>query len=489
MPDAGLYSDGKWQAGSAAEFTSTDPSSGDVVWQGAGASAAEVDAACAAARAAFTPWRKLPFARRAAIILRFKTLVEENAGALAELIARETGKVLWETRGEVAAMTGKVDISLKAYDTRTGDTQSDAAFGHARLHHCPHGVMAVLGPYNFPMHLPNGHIVPALIAGNTLVFKPSELTPACGAFMVKLWEQAGLPPGVLNLVQGARETGAALLDNDTLNGVLFTGSAATGTFIHKKFAGRPDVILALEMGGNNPLIAWDVADAPAAANLIIHSAFASSGQRCSCARRLIVPRGDAGDAIVAACAALIETIKVGPWDSQPDPFMGPLVSARAAQGVLDDQERHVRAGAQSICLAQKLDWSDAALSPGLLEMHDAVVPDEETFGPLLQVWRADDFDAAMARANATKYGLSAGLISDDTALWERFTTDIRAGIVNFNRPTTGAASTMPFGGPGLSGNFRPGAFYAADYCAWPMASQIADTPHAITAPGLGHESD
>ena len=303
--------------------------------------------------------------------------------------------------------------------------------------------------------------------------------------MVDLWDKAGLPAGVLNVVQGARDTGAALLDNPDLNGVLFTGSAATGTFIHRKFAGHPEIILALEMGGNNPLIIWDTNDVQAAANLAIHSAYATTGQRCSCARRLFAPKGAKGDAIIDAIAAGIDAMRFGPWDGVPEPFAGPLISEGAANMVLSAQATHLRNGATAIREAQKLDWSPNAVSPSLLDMGNSAAEDEEVFGPLLQIYRVDSFEEAITRANDTKYGLSAGLISDDRALWDIFVRDIRAGIVNFNRPTTGAASTMPFGGPGLSGNFRPGAWYAADYCAWPMASQIADTPVAMAAPGLG----
>ncbi len=481
----GNYINGQWVAGDGAPLTSLNPSDGTTLWQGSSASADQVNAAYGAARTAFTSWSRQSPSERAEIALRYKALLETHKEEMATLIAKETGKVLWETRGEVGAMIGKVGISIDSYHARTGESTNDAAFGQVQLRHCPHGVMAVLGPYNFPGHLPNGHIVPALLAGDCVVFKPSELTPAVGAFMVDLWDKAGLPAGVLNVVQGARDTGAALLDNPDLNGVLFTGSAATGTFIHRKFAGHPEIILALEMGGNNPLIIWDTNDVQAAANLAIHSAYATTGQRCSCARRLFAPKGAKGDAIIDAIAAGIDAMRFGPWDGVPEPFAGPLISEGAANMVLSAQAAHLRNGATAIREAQKLDWSPNAVSPSLLDMGNSAAEDEEVFGPLLQIYRVDSFEEAITRANDTKYGLSAGLISDDRALWDIFVRDIRAGIVNFNRPTTGAASTMPFGGPGLSGNFRPGAWYAADYCAWPMASQIADTPVAMAAPGLG----
>jgi succinylglutamic semialdehyde dehydrogenase len=368
-------------------------------------------------------------------------------------------------------MIGKVDISIAAYDERTGVRASDTTLGRAVLRHRAHGVMAVLGPFNFPGHLPNGHIVPALLAGDTVVFKPSEETPLAGELMVEALEAAGFPPGVVNLVQGGRDTGAALLEQE-IDGLLFTGSARAGAVFRKKFAERPDVILALELGGNNPLVVWDTGDPRAAASHIVQSAFVTTGQRCSCARRLIVPAGAEGDAIVEAVATLADRLVIGPWNGETEPFMGPLISVRAAEGALAAAERLGGEVVREMTPVQGL--SAAFVTPGIVDVTEVETPDEEIFAPILQVRRAATFDEALIAANATRYGLSAGLISDDPKLWEHFLKRIRAGVVNFNRPTTGAAGTMPFGGLGLSGNHRPSAYYAADYCAYPIASFEAD---------------
>tara|TARA_R110000765_G_scaffold51315_1_gene103693 strand:- start:195 stop:1232 length:1038 start_codon:yes stop_codon:yes gene_type:complete len=344
--------------------------------------------------------------------------------------------------------------------------------------------MFVLGPYNFPGHLPNGHIVPALIAGNTVVFKPSEVTPGVGEAMIRAWEAAGLPAGVINMVQGARDTGAAALDNAELDGVLFTGSWSTGKFIHEKFAGRPGIQLALEMGGNSPLVIWDAADARAAASIAVHSAFITAGQRCSCARRLIVPRGESGDAVIAAILELSDKLTIGKWNDPVQPFIGPLVSAGAAQVVLDAQDDLIARGAIALRKVKRDTLGDAFLRPGLLDVTGIDVPDEEVFGPMLQVTRVASFEDAVQAANNTAYGLAAGLVSDSRELWERFWVESRAGIVNWNRPTCGAASNMPFGGPGQSGNLRPSAYYAADYCAFPVATQAAREPEYMAIKGV-----
>jgi succinylglutamic semialdehyde dehydrogenase len=475
---------GEWRGGRGDVFTSTDPASGETVWEGAAASAADVDAAFGAARAAFPAWARTPIKDRIAIVERFGALLADNKDKLGELIARETGKVLWDSLGEGAAMAGKIAISVKAYHERTGEAVHATDFGEAVLRHKPLGVMFVLGPYNFPGHLPNGHIVPALIAGNVVVFKPSELTPAVGQAMVALWEQAGLPSGVLNYVPGARDTGAAALDHDQLDGVLFTGSHATGQFIHRKFAGRTGIQLALEMGGNNPLVVWDAEDAEAAARIAVQSAYITTGQRCSCARRLIVPEGAAGQAVIDAIADIAGRLSIGAWNDADEAFMGPLVSAHAAEAVIKEQGKLVSGGGKLIVEAGTLDRGKAFVSPSLIDVTGMATSDDEVFGPMLQVRRVASFDDAMAEANNTAYGLSAGLVSDDEGLWNRFWTESRAGIVNRNRPTPGAASSMPFGGPGQSGNLRPSAFYAADYCAYPVASQNASKPERMAIKGL-----
>ena len=476
---------GAWRAGKDEAFVSHDPSTGDELWRGREASEDDVADAFKAARAAFKTWSRTTLDERTAVVERYRDLAAAKKGEIGELIARETGKPRWEAEGEAGALAAKVDISLAAYHARTGESRADTGFGRAVLRHKPNGVMAGFGPYNFPGHLPNGHIVPALIAGDVVVFKPSELTPAVGEMMGALWLEAGAPAGVVNVVQGGPSVGAALLADDELDGVLFTGSAATGAYIHKLFGGRPEVILALEMGGNNPLVVWDAADVNAVANLIVQSAYVTAGQRCTCARRLIVPRGPVGDQIVEAVAALAGAARIGGWDDEPAPFMGPLISAKAADKVLAAQAKLVKKGAQALLGAARVPGlSDAFLSPGLLEMGAAEAGDEEVFGPLLQVYRADDFERAVEMANATRFGLAAGLISDDAGLWDVFVRDIRAGVVNWNRPTTGAASNLPFGGPGLSGDHRPGAWYAADYCAYPIASQEADAVLAVPATGL-----
>ncbi len=451
-------------------FKSIDPATGETVWEGAAASPAEVQAAADRARAAFPDWADRPRQDRIDAVKRYQAVLKARAPQMAEAISRETGKALWETTAELGAMAGKVDISIRAYDERTGERTAETGFGHATLRHRPHGVAAVLGPFNFPGHLPNGHIVPALLAGDTVVFKPSEETPLTGQLMAEAFAEADLPDGVVNVVQGGRDSGAALLDSG-IDALMFTGSGAAGAHFRRKFADDPHVILALELGGNNPLVVWDAADAEAVAGIVVQSAFVTTGQRCSCARRLIVPEGPQGDAIIAAVDAMVDRLILAPWNSTPEPYAGPLISVKAAEAALKALQDRIDMGAKMIRGSGPVgNLPGAFVKPAIIDVTGVAVPDEEMFAPFLSVTRVNSFDAAIAEANATRYGLSAGLVSDDPANWDRFIHRIRAGVVNFNRPTTGAAGDMPFGGLGASGNHRPSAYYAADYCAYPVAS-------------------
>lgn len=471
MPNLSNYIDGAWLAGSGRELATIDPSTGRQTWTSNESTSDDVARAVQAARAAFEAWALTPLEERIAVATRFRDLLKEHSEELAATIAEEVGKPLWEARTEVTTMANKIDISVQSYGSRTGETQAKVADGNAVLRHRPHGVFAVYGPYNFPGHLPNGHIVPALIAGNTVVFKPSEYAPRTAVKTVQLWEQAGLPKGALNLVNGGRETGMALGQNGDIDGILFTGSSQTGAALHKQFGGQPGKMLALEMGGNNPLVVWDVENVDAAVHHTVMSAFISAGQRCTCARRLIIQDTPQAQAFLDRLVEVASKLQVGASNAEPQPFMGPVVSSTVAARLVQAQAEMAEKGGKVLLQMKQLDPNAGFVTAGIVDTTDAQgIPDEEWFGPLLQVIRVKDFDAAMRAANATEFGLAAALLSSSEDLWKRFAVRARAGIVNWNRPTTGAASSAPFGGVGKSGNHRPSAYYAADYCAYPVAS-------------------
>jgi len=486
MMDSGLLIENEWKAGDGEAFHSVDPGAGKVVWDGRGADAIQVADAVAACRRAFPAWSRRPLEERENFLGAFAAAVQGKRLALAELISQCTGKPRWEALQEADLLPAKVENSIEAQRRRMSENSQALAGHRAVLRFRPHGVVAVLGPFNLPAHLPHSHILPALLAGNTVVFKPSEFTPAVGAFLADTWTSAGLPPGVFNLAQGGRDTGGALASHPGIDGLFFTGSYRAGLALNRLFADKPEKILALELGGNNPLVVWEPGDLRGAAALIMQSAFLTSGQRCVCARRLLVPNDAAGVAVIAEVMRWAQRLRVGLPTDDPEPFMGPLIHAQAAQSLLQAEKNLVARGAESLLPLRPSPRSPSLLSPGILDVTEVdELPDEEYFGPLLLVQRVPDFQSAIAAANATQFGLSAGLISADPALWERFITGIRAGVVNWNRQITGASGKMPFGGIGRSGNHRPSAYFAADYCQYPVASlETPDIAPGPLPPGL-----
>lgn len=456
----------------AERFQSHNPATQEVVWEGYATTPQNVDKAVEAARK--TEWASRTVQERIGYLESFRTNLNKASEKVAEAISQETGKPLWESRTEVQAMINKIALSIEAYQMRC----SDILHAHSIARHKPHGVVAVFGPFNFPGHLPNGHIVPALLAGNTVIFKPSELTPRVAELTVQCW--ADLPPGVLQLVQGGRATGAALASHPDLTGLFFTGSLATGQIFAKQFP--PEKILALELGGNNPLVVSGVNDLEAAALITLQSAFLTSGQRCTCARRLILLENPEAEKFLECLKQWMGRIRVGAYTEQPEPFMGPLITLQAAQKMVEAQRNLKSSGGKVLIEMQQ---KGAFLTPGLIDVTEVRErPDVEYFGPFLQLIRVKDMPAAFQEANRTRYGLCAGLLSDSEEEYRLFYKSVKAGVINWNSPLTGASSALPFGGIKQSGNHRPSAFYAADYCSYPVASMETGKLEKIMPPGL-----
>lgn len=477
---------GDWIEGTGEEFQRHSPEQGRIVWSGRWATQTETRQAVAAARQATRDWAEKKLDDRIDCCRKFAQLVQQRAEELATLIALEVGKPLWEARTEVSAVIGKVENSIEAILKRRWTTMQDSGDFIAVTRFRPHGVMFVLGPFNFPAHIPGGHVIPAILAGNCVVFKPSEWAPATGQWLCQIWQHAGLPPGVINLVHGAAQTAQVALE-DEVDGILFTGSYRVGAELHRALAGRPEKVLALELGGNNPLVIHQTSDLEAAAVTCMLSAYLTSGQRCTCTRRLIVSGKKNYESILASLGKLIPQIKVGlPFD-EPQPFMGPLIHAKAAQQILDYQSSLVKLGGETIVSSSLDDRCPALLRPGLIAMSaDAALEDGEHFGPVLTIQCAEDLDQAIEMAGNTRFGLSAGFLGDSVDDFHYFLHRVRAGVVNWNRQTTGASGKLPFGGVGLSGNHQPSGFFAADYCSYPVASleshQLIDADKPL--PGL-----
>ncbi|RUR09821.1 succinylglutamate-semialdehyde dehydrogenase [Legionella septentrionalis] len=480
------YINGTFVAGTGMALDSINPANGSSVWQGRLAAHEEVSAAFAAARQALQHWANFPFAERVKRVQNFSQHVAAKRKQLAQLISLETGKPLWESDTEVNAVIGKISLSIKAYEERTAEKKVSNADATGYVRYKPHGVVAVLGPFNFPAHLSNGHIVPALLAGNTIVYKPSELTPGVAQLIAECWHDSDLPAGVFNCIQGEAQAAKTLLSQD-IQGVFFTGSYQTGLKIHQQFSERPEVILALEMGGNNPLILDEVNNIKAALYYTLLSTLITAGQRCTCARRLLIPDSQKGDEFLSKFIKLCQQVKIGEFNEQPEPFMGPVIRYEHALSHLAAQKHLQEAGGIPLLPMTLLRENTGFLSPGIMDMSKVNnPPDTEIFAPFVQVYRYRDFDEALTLANQTRYGLAAGLLSDNEHHYQHFFATIRAGVLSLNRPTTGAASNLPFGGIGHSGNHRPSAYFAADYCAYPIASleQSELQPPAQWLPGI-----
>ncbi len=464
-----LYINGNWQAGKGTLFHSFNPATDDILWTGKTATSQDVNEAVKSAKQALPAWKHLTLADRIRFLHAFRDQLKLNQTRLTELITAEVGKPLWDAATEVQAMIGKIDLTVQAIQHRRPDVELPIPGGHSRTTYQPLGVVTVFGPFNFPGHIANGQIVPALLAGNTVVFKPSELTPLVAEETVKLWEAAGLPPGVLNLVQGAHETGESLASHPEIRAILFTGSLQTGIALQRTLVGRPEVLLALELGGNNPLIVTNITDIKAAVYWTIQSAFLTTGQRCTCARRLIVTKGN--NEFLRQLKLAIAHLEPGLPDVEPLPFLGPLIHANAVSRLLQEQDRLISGGAVSLVRAERSPVGRAFVTPAFLDVTDCdTVEDQELFGPLLQLHRVRDLGDAIAMANETQYGLVAGLFSDHADDFDEFSSSVQAGLLNWNRPTTGAGGQLPFGGWGRSGNHRPAGYFMIDSCNAPVAT-------------------
>jgi len=472
------YIDGKWVNSNGTLLKSYNPATGEVIKEGFSATSKDVEDAIEAAKKALPLWSSESIEQRKKYLLAYGKLLKDQHQLLSQTISQENGKPLWESEAEVTTMFNKIDITINAYEERCKETSFTQGTTKSITRRHPHGIVGILGPFNFPGHLTNGQIIPALLAGNTIVFKPSELAPYFGQLMIELFEKASIPKGVINLVQGGKEVGQSLVEQKDLNALLFVGSWDTGKMLATSFGSNPQKMLALEMGGNNPLVVSEVNDIEAAAYLTIQSSYMTSGQRCTCARRLIVPKGQKGDAFVDALTSMIKKIIVGPYTQNPEPYMGPVISEHAEKKMLNAQKDLIQKGATSLIEMKKIGSIGNFLSPGLIDVTNiSNIEDKENFGPLLQLIRVDDFTSAINEANKTSYGLTAGLLSDSQKEYLLFLEKTNAGIINWNVPLTGNSSKAPFGGIGKSGNFRPSGYYSVDYCSYPVASLELPTAH------------
>lgn len=453
-----------------------------------------IDEACAAAKQAYPQWAMLPLEERKKYLLRVKELFDANVEQMAQLISRDTGKPLWEGVNEAKLLGSKIDITLNHSLKLVAEERIPNALPQVDgvIRFRSRGVMAVVGPFNFPAHLPNGHIIPALISGNTVVFKPSEQTPAVGQFMAELYERAQLPPGVFNLVQGDGAAGGRLVANENVDGVLFTGSYEVGLKIKQETLNQYWKILALEMGGKNATVVWDDADLDKAIYETLVGAYMSSGQRCSGTSRVIL-HPKIADEFIERFYQSAKKLSIGHWSENT--FMGSLINAAAVEKYIRFQEIANRENCESLMRGKALDlkYKGFYVTPSihLVKKFDpnSVYQKSEIFGPNVAVHTTDNFDEAMSIVNSSGYGLVMALFSRNKELYEQALFKARVGLLNWNRTTNGASSRLPFGGMGKSGNDRPSAHFAIQYCTVPVASLEDPTAYDPTKvlPGMNLE--
>ncbi len=492
---------GRWVALPGERIKSVNPARPAVVlWQGS-SRLEHADEAVRAARAAQTPWARWGRERRFAVLRRYAELCRARQADVASLIADETGKVLWDAMGEAASLFAKVDITLDAseHGGLRRVTDSEIPLGDSRVGRTwfrPHGVMVVIAPFNFPAHLANGHIVPALAMGNTVVLKPSNKSAAVGQLLVELYDEAlteaGAPPGVINLVHGTADIATALMTHPDIDGILFTGSWPVGRRILEANLDRPGRIIALELGGNNPAVVMPDCDLRQAVIECARSAFVTTGQRCTCTRRIVVHRAVA-DRFLGALCRVASNLVIGEPKAAHPVFMGPIISDEARRDVLQAQRAFAAAGGEVLVESAAVDSAGGGyfLSPGVMRVDrftlDEEGPagcDQEVFGPLVRVSVADSLDDAIAQANATRFGLAASIFTRDRGAAERFLDEAHAGCVNVNTGTAGASSKLPFGGLGQSGNHRPAGSFSLDYCAYPVAGMLESGAGAAVPQGM-----
>ena len=464
------------------EITSYEPATGQTLWTG---EIGDIDQEVAFARQSAARWALQPISIRTASIRRFADQVTAQSAKLADTAARETGKPIWEALAEVEAILQKIDLSIKACSERTSPRTLEGAMGlRSAIRYKPHGVLAVITAFNMPAYLPISHIIPALLAGNAIVFKPSEKAPATGALLVDLFHDSGLDEGLVRLVIGGGDEGSRLASHNGIDGLLFTGSARTGITLNRQLAIQPGKIIMLEMGGNNPIVVWDPPDLNSAAVMVVQSAFMTAGQQCAAARRLILHNSIA-DAFLNELRILADRLIVGDPHASPSPYMGPVIDNESADRLTESFLVLMSNRGRVVRYITRPDRSLPFLTPGIIDVTEMKErPDVELFGPLLQVVRVETFEEAIAEANKTSYGLTSSLIGGTSALYDQFWTNIRAGVINWNRPTTGASLALPCGGIGISGNDRPGAYYATDYCAYPVSSSETGAVRASIGVGL-----
>ncbi|HEU4614487.1 MAG TPA: aldehyde dehydrogenase family protein, partial [Kofleriaceae bacterium] len=468
MQALGNYVGGAFVAPSGTALVSRNPAADGAVVFETGFTAGAVNDAAVAAAAAQPAWTSLTTAERAAYLERFKAELAARGEALADAIVLETGKLRGEAKAEVQTLLNRFDLVKNAM---AADLNAGTVAPGEMLRYQPLGVVGVIGPFNFPLHLCHAHVIPALLAGNTVVIKPSDITPLCGQRYAEAAHAAGLPAGVFNVVVGDGTVGAAMVAATQLRGLCFTGSWAVGRRILEAGLDRPELLVALEMGGKNACVVLEDCSLRQAVHEVVLGGYLSAGQRCTGTERVLVHRKIA-DRFIPALAECVRQLRFGHPDDA-SVFAGPV----ATHGALAKVEAAIatarKAGAEPLVPGEKLPGGYYRTA-SLHRLPDGVhhVPgytDLEVFGPDLCVEVIDSDDEAIAVIDSSPYGFVNAVFTGSRERFEQFATRTKSGMLNRNRSTNLASPRLPFGGVGHSGNYRPAGAWAHRNVTVPLA--------------------
>jgi succinylglutamic semialdehyde dehydrogenase len=444
-----------------------------------------VELSAEAGKKAFQEWKFVSLENRIKALHRFADEINKRSDLMARLISFEIGKPLKEAKGEVAALINKIKVTCEAGLEYVKTQTIPMPGGRGEIHFRPKGTLLVIGPFNFPVHLSHGHIVPALLTGNTCILKPSEKAPYCAQVYMEAFEAAGFPPGVLQLVHGNPELSTRLLRHPLIDGVIATCSYEVGVKIQSTLAHNTEKIVVLEMGGKNSAIIWEPGQGglDKIADDLITSCFLTTGQRCTALSRTYVKRAHLNELLSKFHEKTKKLIIGNPFDENPEPFMGPLVSQHSMDNFLRFNTLAVNEGAEEIMRPKALEKmaraSEKALPEGyyvtpsihLVQKWNAEshYQNQEIFGPDMFFCPIDSLEEGIAATNTNPYGLSFSFFSPKEEEFNYVADRVDVGLAYWNKPTVGASALLPFGGWKRSGNHRPAGIFAIYQCTQAQA--------------------
>ena len=419
-------------------------------------------------KSAYLRWSKLSLKQRVTKLQPLKEIITKKWTDLSGTISRETGKPLWESEVELKAVLGKIDFVLGPGLDRIKVKKIPKAQGQIRFK--SRGLLLVIGPFNFPIHLPLGQILPALVAGNSVIFKPSEKTPASGQNVAEMFHQLQLPEGVFQMIQGGSGVSKKLSCHKQCDGVLFTGSFEVGQKIKEALVKHYDKILALEMGGYNSALIWDYKNKALALEETIKGCFLSAGQRCSSTSQILVHK-NRSEEFIKDFVEMAKSVSVNHWSRNP--FMGPVINELAVKRFFVLQKKIIKEGGEILLEGKRLKKNGYYVTPGIYKMNPkkSKPATKETFTPQVIFYEVESLDQAVELINYSGYGLVLSLFTNNSLVREEIFHRAKVGLINYNLSTIGASPWLPFGGLGKSGNDRPAGSFAFDFCVSPVAER------------------